>query len=65
MKIRTQITRSAKMESFKGLHSELKKNPSSQLGANEGTEEEERHEYNWVVLKLAGHIICFEELEDD
>ena len=40
------------------------KESSSRLGANGGTVGEERHEDDWVVLELAGHI-CFEGLEDD
>ena len=45
------------MESFESLDTELEKNFSSQLGANGGIAiVEERREYDWVVLKWAGHI---------
>ena len=62
LKIWRQITR-RKWKALKAWTMSLKKS-SSRLGANGVTVGEERHEYDWVVLELAGHI-CFEELEDD
>ena len=53
------------MESSESLDNELEKNPP--LDWNQWRDcrrGEERHEYDWVVLELTGHI-CFEELEDD